>query len=204
MNNHAVNTIFRDVLINYIGYLVVFLVVALVVVVNSDKKAKDINVGNMLVTIAWPKGNVDVDLWLLAPGEPPVGYTSKSGKTWNLLRDDTGLANDILEENFENAFSRGNPPGDYVIDIHCYSCSGPVEVKAILEKKVKNSNRLETVAEKKVTLRGRNDQRTLWAFHVNPDGVIDHMSEVEIPILERKFQDAPAVPTPTPILPPGG
>ena len=94
--------------------------------------------GNLIVHIAWPEGNTDVDLWLDAPGGGrPVGYSNKSGVVWNLLRDDTGTTGDPLDLNFENAYTRGIPPGEYIFNLHCYSC--PVSpVPIMMEIKIKS------------------------------------------------------------------
>src|SRR5438132_1455306 len=75
--------------------------------------------GNVMVEIKWPdKVNADVDLWVEAPGERPVGYSNKSGRVFNLLRDDLGedcaIANTIVC-NYEIAYSRGHPPGEYIV-----------------------------------------------------------------------------------------
>jgi hypothetical protein len=85
--------------------------------------------GNMIVSIAWPEGATDVDLWVRGPGEQKaVGYSNRGGTLFNLLRDDLGTANDAMPSNYENAYSRGLPAGRYVINAHCFTCSGPVRV----------------------------------------------------------------------------
>ena len=77
--------------------------------------------GLLMVEILWPPDqNADVDLWVQAPGDRPVGYSNKAGKVMNLLRDDLGSVNDLLPLNYENAFSRGLPAGEYNINLHLY------------------------------------------------------------------------------------
>ena len=39
-----------------------------------------------------PELDSDVDLWVQAPGDVPVGYSNKGGAVFNLLRDDLGHA----------------------------------------------------------------------------------------------------------------
>lgn len=79
--------------------------------------------GNVAVTATWADGPVDVDLWVTGPGEAQaIGYSNRAGKLFNLLRDDLGNTNDSLPVNYENAYSRGLPAGQYVVNIHCYSC----------------------------------------------------------------------------------
>ena len=80
--------------------------------------------GSIIVEIRWPDAlNIDVDLWVRAPGDRPVGYSNKSGRVFDLLRDDVGLANDILKLNYENAYTRGVVAGEYVINLHLYNAN---------------------------------------------------------------------------------
>jgi hypothetical protein len=57
------------------------------------------------------KLDADVDLWVEAPGDRPVGYSNKSGQIFSLLRDDLGKSQDITDFNYEIAYSRGMPAG---------------------------------------------------------------------------------------------
>ncbi|NTF69356.1 hypothetical protein [Rhizobium rhizogenes] len=79
--------------------------------------------GNLIVSAAWPAGNDDVDLWVSYADDFAVGYSNKSGKVWSLLRDDRGMVDDFSGLNFESAFTRGLPDGEYAINVRCYSCS---------------------------------------------------------------------------------
>lgn len=86
--------------------------------------------GTIIVSAAWPEGPTDVDLWLLAPGDKKaIGYSNRSGSVWNLLRDDLGTSGDSTPMNYESAFSRGNPAGEYVVNVHAFKCpDAPVPV----------------------------------------------------------------------------
>lgn len=87
--------------------------------------------GNLAITMCWPEGDIDADLWVKAPGDPkPVGYSNRGSKTLNLLRDDLGTHNDTMPMNCENVFSRGLPDGEYIINAHAYRTKVlPVEVR---------------------------------------------------------------------------
>ena len=67
--------------------------------------------GNVMVEARWPDQlDTDVDLWVQAPGDVPVGYSNKGGAVFNLLRDDLGRrGRDRL--NYEVSYSRGMPAG---------------------------------------------------------------------------------------------
>ena len=85
-------------------------------------KIKDTSApGNVLVEINWPPElDSDVDLWVQAPGDVPVGYSNKGGAVFNLLRDDLGRQVDLSGINYENAYSRGIVPGEYTVNVHLY------------------------------------------------------------------------------------
>ena len=64
--------------------------------------------GNVMVEANWPPGmDSDVDLWVQAPGDVPVGYSNKGGAVFNLLRDDLGQQLDLSGLNYESSYSRG-------------------------------------------------------------------------------------------------
>jgi len=79
--------------------------------------------GTIAVSIGWPPNSDDVDLHVLAPGDRAVYFKRKNGKVFDLLRDDLGLVNDPTPVNYETAFSRGMPDGEYVVNIVCFSCA---------------------------------------------------------------------------------
>jgi hypothetical protein len=64
-----------------------------------------------------------------APGDKRVGYISKQGTVVALLRDDLGATSDLTDANFESAYTRGIPDGEYGVNVHCYSCRGSVTVQ---------------------------------------------------------------------------
>lgn len=107
------------------------LLLVMLLLINPPTKADDAVTppGNMIVTIAWPEGATDVDLWVRGPGESKaVGFSNRGGTLFNLLRDDLGTSNDTMPANYENAYSRGLPAGRYVINAHCYTCGSTVRV----------------------------------------------------------------------------
>lgn len=89
--------------------------------------------GNLIASITWPAGSIDVDLRVGAPNDGPVDYSRRSGRTWSLLRDDLGTANDDTPLNMESAFTRGLPDGEYAINVRCFGCAGRVPVLVNVE-----------------------------------------------------------------------
>lgn len=115
-------TILRDIILFCFG--VVAAVVVMILPHINEPESKDEESrrrGNIRVEIIWPANrDVDVDLWCQAPGDMPVGYSNKGGKVFNLLRDDLGHSSDLTGINYEVAFTRGLPAGEYVINLHYF------------------------------------------------------------------------------------
>ncbi len=127
--------------------------------------------GNLIVSITWPEGNTDVDLWVMGPGEVrPVGYSNSSGLLWNLLRDDLGTSPDVTPLNYENAYTRGVIPGEYVVNVHCYRC--PVlPVPVVVEVSMKADNARPTViAHTRVVLGMAGEEQTALRFRLTREG----------------------------------
>lgn len=166
---------FVDVLLIITFTLAAFSFLALA---NINPKAQAHNTpppGNLMVTIAWPEGDTDVDLWLGAPGDQPVGYSHKSGRIWDLLRDDMGNEGDTTPLNFESAYSRGIPDGEYVVDIHCYRCNA-VPVPVTVEVGVAHG---PTIFKGVVPLLADKQERTVIRFTMK-DGQIVPNSENQV------------------------
>lgn len=163
--------IFRDLLLSMLLGMV-----ALVLLANFDPKEAEDAIsppGNLIVSITWPEGGSDVDLWLMGPGEQkPIGYSNKDGAVWNLLRDDTGLA-DVSEIgiNYENAFSRGLPDGEYIVNIHGYRIQTPLPVQFELAINQPGSH-TKVVFSESFKLEKYGEEITLIRFKI-VDGKID-------------------------------
>lgn len=167
-------TVFRDVLL--LAALTLAVVTGILVIYINDP-ADEITqppAGNVAVAITWPEGDIDVDLWVFGPGEKvAVGYSNLGGALWNLLRDDTG-GNDVVDVNYENAYTRGLVPGRYWINLHCFSCYGdarlpvPVKVEVVIRKGNSFTGRLDTVAR----LSHHGQEITAFSFMLDEDGDI--------------------------------
>jgi len=130
-------TVFRDtIMLALAGFVSV--VVLLLPHINpkaNEAVAGDKAPGNVIVEVQWADGlDADVDLWVRAPGDRPVGYSNKAGEIFNLLRDDLGKPLDVTNLNYEVAYSRGTPAGDYVVNLHLYRALAttlPVNVQVV-------------------------------------------------------------------------
>jgi hypothetical protein len=119
----------RDLLLNMLLGLVALVVLVLAQVNPASTEQQLSPPGNLIASITWPAGDTDVDLWVSYADDFAVGYSNKSATVWSLLRDDLGTKNDLSDLNFESAFSRGLPDGEYAVNVRCYAClAAPVPV----------------------------------------------------------------------------
>ena len=78
-------------------------------------------IGAVMVQTSWPDAyDDDIDTWVQAPGDIPIGYSNLNGIVFNLLRDDLGNVIDLAAINQENAISRGCPAGEWIVNLHFY------------------------------------------------------------------------------------
>lgn len=122
----SATTVFRDVIMLALAGFVT-LVMLLLPHIHPEAVAQDTDTapGNMIVELRWPDDiNADLDLWVEAPGDKAVGYLHKGGEVFDLLRDDLGAASDLTGLNYEFAYSRGAPAGEYIVNVHLYRNRG--------------------------------------------------------------------------------
>jgi hypothetical protein len=169
-------TVWLDTALLMLGGFVL-MTVLMMTVMNPPAKASETDgvttPGNVTVETQWPdKLDADVDLWVQAPGDVPVGYSNKSGKVFDLLRDDLGMAQDMTDSNHEVAYSRGAPAGEYVVNVHMYrgvNVTYPVPVKITVN--VKTSTKSSTLlATTTVQLRKPNQELTAVRFKLDSTG----------------------------------
>lgn len=175
------DVVFRDVItLALLGF--VSLVIILLPVINppvkkvrEESKAVDAP-GNVVVEARWDDDiDADVDLWVQGPDDVPVGYSNLAGKLFSLLRDDIGFRNDASDLNYENAYSRGVRPGEYVANLHMYyNKSGRWPIKAkVLVTLIKPNGTSRTsqqtlVADVRLTRQG--EERTVFRFRLDKAG----------------------------------
>lgn len=179
-------TVFRDlIMLTLMGF--VMMVVLMIPHLNPPAaQAEAKPPGSIIVEARWPDGSSsDVDLWVQGPGDRPVGYSNRSGVVFDLLRDDLGRARDQTDLNYEFAFSRGAPAGDYAVNLHLYNPGDavlpvPVEVTVSLRDPV--TGRLTTIDRQDVTLRAPGVEETVVRFRLSPGGTVEPGSLHRLPL----------------------
>lgn len=171
----GMNVSFRDML-----FLLVFayLVVGAVALAHVRKQQEEISgitpPGAIIVDLQWDNSvDADVDLWVEAPGDVPVGYSNKGGAVFNLLRDDLGLVLDLSGRNFETAYSRGIVPGEYTVNAHLFRNRSPaavIPVNAIVSVREGKDGAMRQVLASHAELVRENQEITVFRFRLDEHG----------------------------------
>ena len=176
MSNQTTGIVFRDFsLLTVLGF--VAMVVWLLPHINPPAESSEADPpGNLIVAITWPEGDTDVDVWLTGPGElNSVGYSNKGGVLFNLLRDDLGDMPDATPLNYENAYSRGVVPGEYIINVHCYRC--PIVPQLVhVEVSIndgKSRKGTRPVASTRLELTANGQEKTAFRFRLDGAGKVE-------------------------------
>ena len=135
--------------------------------------------GAVMVWVYWQTpGDIDADTWLLAPGEArPIGYSNRSGKDCNLLRDDLGDPDP--ERNFETVYCRGITPGRWWVNLHAFnSPTYPIEVRVEIsvDKGTEGKSSLRVIAKTTLTLERQGEERTALSFVLDGNGAVERNS----------------------------
>ena len=174
----TITTLFawNDLLLSLLVCFLLLTALLITQVQNIQKETKtddDKAAGNIAVYLFWPDGiDLDIDTHLRSPDGEHVYFGKLAGKTWNLLRDDLGNAGDIGKRNFENAYSRGIPAGEYIVNVHAYrgvKTMYPVVIEAEVRitadpTKGKSAQRVVT---QKVTLYRTGEEATVVRFTID-------------------------------------
>jgi len=174
IDEDAWGTVFRDVVLLALVGFVAIVIMLLPHITVAKKESEQTKVpGNVIVEMHWPSNQaVDVDLWVKAPGEFPVGFWNQGGEIFNLLRDDLGIVGDATDENYEISYSRGIPQGEYIVNVHMYGplppgVTVPVNVVVSVRKKYDDTNQL---LKTDIKLTRRNQEETAFRFKLTGDG----------------------------------
>ncbi|HZF35965.1 MAG TPA: hypothetical protein VE914_19370 [Candidatus Angelobacter sp.] len=170
-------TVWLDTALLMLGGFIL-MTVLLIAVVNppakSSESAGEPAPGNVIIEAQWgDRLDADVDLWVQGPGDAPVGYSNKSGRLFNLLRDDLGKAQDMTDFNYEVTYSRGTPAGEYVVNVHMYrgvDVAYPVAVKVVASVRQDADSPAKQLVATTVQLRHENQELTALRFRLDAEG----------------------------------
>jgi len=176
LGEEASGVVFRDtVMLALLGF--VAMVVLLLPHLQPKVEAKEGTApagGNVIVEIHWPDGiNTDVDLWVQAPNDIPVGFANPDGRVFNLLRDDLGTMGDTTPYNYELSYSRGRPAGEYTINLHLYRNLGgvlPIPITVAVSARRDEDESARQILATDIVLDRRNQEITALRFTLDGAG----------------------------------
>ena len=176
------SVIFRDViLLALTGFI--FMVVLLLPFVNppTENENNTDPPGNVIIELFWDNNrDVDIDLWVKAPEDIPVGYSNKGGLFFNLLRDDLGKYKDNSPINYEVSYSRGISEGTYIANLHLYredkSPFQPIDVKLVVSVVDPDTDQRKQILLSNKELSKVGEELTIFQFALDKKGKLDKNS----------------------------
>jgi hypothetical protein len=130
-------TAYIDILIALLmGIVVLFMLTTLLIapIVKENEGIK--KNADYVITVEWPTElDCDIDLWIRDPLNNVVSYRQTEGGLMYFERDDMGKRRSVFEvdgkqividpDNKEFITLRGTFKGEYVVNVHLYSCINP-------------------------------------------------------------------------------
>ena len=182
-------TVFRDtIMLALAGFVslvvLVWLIVLLLHFINppaETESTKSDPPGNVIVEAFWPEDrDVDLDLWVKAPEDIPVGYSNRGGLFFNLLRDDLGIYKDPTPINYEVAYSRGINPGEHIVNLHLYredlTAFKPFEAQVVVTVVNPQTKIRQQILESTVLLDEIGKELTIFRFKLDEEGNLNQDS----------------------------
>jgi hypothetical protein len=180
------DTVFRDIIfLALAGFVAIVLLLLPHLNPPARADAETTSPGNVIVELRWPDElNSDVDLWVEAPGDKPVGYSNKGGVAFNLLRDDLGNTADATRMNYEVSYSRGVPTGEYTVNVHLYrnlSGVGMIPVTVVISVKPTDDTPAKQILATSVELNHEGQEVTALRFSLDKKGQLVSGSVHDLP-----------------------
>ena len=176
------DVVFRDViLLALTGFI--SMVVLLIPFVNppTEEESASTPPGNVIIELFWDdKRDVDIDLWVQAPNDIPVGYSNKGGLFFNLLRDDLGIYKDNSPVNYEVSYSRGISDGVYIANVHLYredkAPFKPIIAELLVSVVDPDSNKRKQILRTSKKLDEIGKEITVFQFELDKKGKLNKNS----------------------------
>jgi hypothetical protein len=198
--NYGSKTSFLDLLFNTLLAFVAFFVLSLMLISEKAEPQPKIKNIEFMITVTWPYGfNDDVDTYVIDPLNNITCFNRREDGLMHLDRDDIGHMNDTItlpngkkieyKENREIVSIRGIVPGEYVVNVHCYSrrtAGQAIPVNIRLEK----MNPYKLVSFRDVELKETGSEETVFRFGIDKEGNISYVTEGPKRSLIKK-KDAP-------------
>ena len=173
------NIVFRDlILLTLTGFI--SMVILLIPFINppTEQEKTSVPPGNVIVELFWDNDrDVDIDLWVKAPEDIPVGYSNQGGLFFNLLRDDLGKYKDTTPVNYEVSYSRGISEGIYITNLHLYredsSPFVPINAQLVVSVVDPSTKERKQILKSQKTLKKVGKEITVFQFKLDKKGNLD-------------------------------
>jgi hypothetical protein len=144
-----------------------------VVAKTTPQDESGTKVGELTIEMQWPMGSEsDIDLWVRPPEDKPIGYSRKTGKFCDLVRDDLGALHDVASRATEIVACRKAPSGEYVVNAHAYALidKAAIPVRIFVRRQRPGQNAVETLLKQTTTLDHNGQETTVARFTLSPNG----------------------------------
>lgn len=149
------------------------LCVLLLLLINPPAETSDGDPppGSLSIYSSWQDGPIDIDQWVKDPSGEIVGFSAKTGTNTSLLKDDLGTSADAAGAgNFENTYIRALPPGEYVVNLVCYTCpTVPITVNVEIRAARPGEASVKLITTT-VTLTEKRQEKTAVRFRLDASG----------------------------------
>ena len=176
------DVVFRDViLLALTGFISMVILLIPFVNLPTEEESSSTPPGNVIVELFWDnKRDVDIDLWVQAPDDIPVGYSNKGGLFFNLLRDDLGIYKDNSPVNYEVSYSRGISDGVYIANVHLYredkAPFKPIVAELLVSVVDPDSNKRKQILRTSKKLEEIGKEITVFQFELDKKGKLNKNS----------------------------
>jgi hypothetical protein len=164
----------------YVTLSVLFMALScLAVVAKVPPKEAGTRFGNLTIEMQWPVGSPsDLDLWVQPPGDRPIGYSRKTGKSCDLVRDDLGAEHDPASRAMEVVVCRQATAGEYIVNVHAYHFqeANAIPVQFLVRGLHSETSSIETLLTRSISVGRMGQEVTAVRFTIGPDGQIDEAS----------------------------
>lgn len=136
-------TAYIDLLINLLTGTVVLFILTTLLIAPITKNTEGIKKNaDYVITLEWPNElDCDVDLWIRDPLNNVVSYRFMEAGLMYFERDDMGKRRSVYEldgkeividpDNKEFVTFRGTFVGEYIVNLHVYSCIDPIKKQSL-------------------------------------------------------------------------
>ncbi len=157
--------------------VIIFMTLALLGIVFHNKNKSGITPGSLMVELYWPVQSMDdIDLWIEAPNDTPVGYIRPRGLSCDLLRDDLGPLHTRDSRNYELVVCpKIIPNQEYIVNVMLYDINGiptgvPVKAKIRISETRNGINK--TLLRKSTIFTYQGQETTMVRFKIRKRGGI--------------------------------